>query len=408
MGAAGLLCLLAAPILSTSGPRFVLAAAALFRATLLFRSPDLSDDAFRYLWDARVARAGISPWRYAPAAPEVAGLDPALRAKVAHPAIRTVYPPVAEAAFRIGSGGGRSGLALKTLFAAADVGVVWMLCRESPFAGALYALHPLAVTESAGQGHVDALGILLLLISLAALRSGRRTASGIAYAGAVLTKYVPLAGVLPMARRGRLPLVIAAAATTSVLWLAAAREGASPLGGMRDYATRWEFNSVLYPATVRVVHATDLPARAKSAFLDWKARHGHPPWTQSVFPYFYDAFFARAALGVLLAAVLVVIAWRVRDPTAAVFASIASLLLVSPTLHPWYLLWTLPFAAQRREPAFLFLSFSSPLAYGLLYPIPMLSRSFLLLAQYVPFTLLLAATLARALRRRANAAAARA
>src|ERR1700686_3919866 len=38
----------------------------LFRATLLLRSPDLSDDLLRYVWDGRVAAAGHSPYEAAP------------------------------------------------------------------------------------------------------------------------------------------------------------------------------------------------------------------------------------------------------------------------------------------------------------------------------------------------------
>ncbi len=40
----------------------VLAVAALARLALLPAAPTLSTDAYRYLWDARVARAGISPY----------------------------------------------------------------------------------------------------------------------------------------------------------------------------------------------------------------------------------------------------------------------------------------------------------------------------------------------------------
>jgi len=41
--------------------------------------PRSSDDLYRYVWDGRVEAAGIDPYRYAPAAPELAGLrDPFL------------------------------------------------------------------------------------------------------------------------------------------------------------------------------------------------------------------------------------------------------------------------------------------------------------------------------------------
>jgi hypothetical protein len=399
-GGAGLLSLLAATILSGARPGFVLFAASLFRATLLLRSPDLSEDLYRYLWDARAAAAGFSPWAHAPDDPAAVGVAPEIRGLVAHRDVKSVYPPVAQAAFRAGSAGGRCPRCLRALFAAADVGIVWLLSRQaSGFAAALYAFHPLPVLEGAGQGHLDPLGIALLLLSLAFLGARRPVLSGLSFALSVLTKYVSLAAALPIARRGGWRLALSGAAGAAVLWLASTRGGVSPAGGLFEYASRWEFNSVLYPAAVRLMRDGDVPARAKTAFLGWKERHGHPAWTQRVFPYFYDGFFARVVLALALAAVLLAIAWRARDPAAGAFASLGALLLFSPTLHPWYLLWALPFAAIGREPAFLYLSFASPLAYSLLYPAFGLSGPAILALEYVPFALLLAWTLARALRR---------
>ena len=86
--------------------------------------PHLSDDVFRYIWDGRVQAAGIDPYEYVPAAPELARLrDPALWPAASHwcvkpgtpdpdrrgallvpgcsrlnrPWVHTIYPPVAEA-----------------------------------------------------------------------------------------------------------------------------------------------------------------------------------------------------------------------------------------------------------------------------------------------------------------------
>jgi hypothetical protein len=397
--ASGALSLLAARILSGRRAGLLVLCALLFRATVLWRAPDLSDDVHRYLWDARVAASGVSPWSRAPSDPAFEGLDPELRARVAHRDVRTVYPPVAEAAFRIGSLGGRSGLALKALFSAADVAIVWLLARRGSLAAAaLYAFHPLPVLEVAAQGHLDPLGVALLLASLSLVAARRPIRAGFAFALSVLTKYVALAAALPAARAGGRRFLLAAAGLAAAVWLAASAGGASPAGGLRDYATRWEFNAPFYPAVLGAVRAADLPGRAKTFFLDVKERLGHPAWTQSVFPYFYDGFFARVALGLLLAVVLAVIGWRARDAGQAAFASIAALLLFSPTLQPWYLLWVLPFAAERREPAFLFLSFAAPLSYGLLYPVPGLSPVAIRALEYGPFAALLASTLLRAVR----------
>src|SRR5436190_21033749 len=75
--------------------------AALFRLSILFSPPYLSDDIYRYIWDGRVQSAAINPYRYIPADESLAKL----RDDRIYPNInrrdyaRTMYPPVAEAAF---------------------------------------------------------------------------------------------------------------------------------------------------------------------------------------------------------------------------------------------------------------------------------------------------------------------
>jgi hypothetical protein len=397
--AGSLLALSAARSLSGSPVSFLLLCGGLFRATLLFRSPDLSDDVYRFAWDGRVAAAGISPYAYAPDDPALARVAPDLLPRVAHRSVRTVYPPVAQALFRAGAlARPHDVAALKGLFAGADLAVVALLFRlggpAGGFAAALYAFHPLPVTETAGQGHLDGLGVALLLSALVFLTEGRRLRGGVAFAMAVLTKYVPAAGALPVLRRGRRALVSAALATLAALWLAASR-GASPAGGLSEYATRWSFNSPVYAGTLAAVEATALPERAKELFLEAKETLGHPAWAQAVFPFFYAAFFARALLGLGLCALLVGIDRRFQVGAAErpVFASLAALTLLSPTLHPWYVLWTLPFAARAKEPAFLWLASAVPIAYLLLYPVMFCPPPVVWAVEFGPFAVFLAMTL---------------
>ena len=404
LAAGSLLALCAAQSLSGSRPAIVLACGAALRLTLLVRDPDLSDDVRRYLWDARVGAAGVSPYAHAPADPALADVAPDLLPGLPHADVRTVYPPVAQAAFRWAGALGAGALPLKALFAAADLSVVALIYAlggsGAGYAAALYAFHPLPVLESAGQGHLDSLGVALLLASLVYLRRGRKARAGVAFALAVLTKYVPAAATLPLLRRGRVAFAAAALAVGIPVVLAATRGGVTPAGGLSEYATRWEFNAVAYPALVTALEWGEVPERAKDAFLRLKERLDHPAWTPLVFPFFSAGFLARSLLAILLAAALLAIARRIRDTETACFASLAALLLASPTLHPWYLLWVLPFAARRREPAFLYLSFAVPLAYALLYPVPWLTAPAVYALEYVPFVALLAVGL-RARRARA-------
>src|SRR6267142_3760836 len=69
--------------------------AALFRLSIIFFPPYLSDDIYRYVWDGRVQAASINPYRYIPADESVAGL----RDEKIYPNInrrdyaQTIYPP---------------------------------------------------------------------------------------------------------------------------------------------------------------------------------------------------------------------------------------------------------------------------------------------------------------------------
>ena len=63
------------------------------RALLVGTPLDLSDDLYRYLWEGAVMTAGHNPFSEAPVT--ISGLDDALRDRVNHPDISSIYPPVA-------------------------------------------------------------------------------------------------------------------------------------------------------------------------------------------------------------------------------------------------------------------------------------------------------------------------
>ena len=302
----------------------------------------------------------------------------------------TIYPPTAQFLFKVGAVSGAPEAVLKTMFAAADLAVVALLARfpGGGFAAALYAAFPLAVVESAGMGHVDSVGIALLLAALLLLRAGRPGASGLAAALSVLVKYVSGAAVVPFLRSGKGRFLGGFVLAAGLLWWAADR-GASPASGLPNFATRWEGNSVLYPAVRTAVSSARLAERAKAGYASWKSRRPEKAWMEAVWPYFYPELFARAILGVAVIAGVLVATVRVRDPVRAAGICIAMLLLASPVLHPWYLLWVLPFAALSRSAAFLYLASAVPLAYALLYRTPYLPAPTVLLLEYVPFAGLL-------------------
>jgi hypothetical protein len=194
----------------------VIVLAALFRLSVLFAPPFLSDDIYRYVWDGRVQAARINPYRYVPA-------DDALRflrdADV-YPNINrrdfapTIYPPLAQMIFFLATRVSERVVWMKAvmllfeaagLYALAALLASFKLPRQRVL---LAAWHPLAVWEIASSGHLDALVVCFVALALLARRRERDALTGALLAAAVLVKLFPLV-LLPAfyGRRGwRMPL----------------------------------------------------------------------------------------------------------------------------------------------------------------------------------------------------------
>src|SRR5215217_6308679 len=155
--------------------------AALFRLSIDFSAPYLSDDIYRYVWDGRVQSAGINPYRYIPADEALAQL----RDEKIYPNINrrdsahTIYPPVAEGAFLLITRFSESVTWMKAAMVGFEAIAVWALVQLLISLGfarqrvLIYAWHPLVVWELAGSGHVDALAIAFIAAALLAHRRRR-------------------------------------------------------------------------------------------------------------------------------------------------------------------------------------------------------------------------------------------
>ncbi|HEV2888373.1 MAG TPA: glycosyltransferase family 87 protein [Jatrophihabitans sp.] len=205
--------------------------------------PSSSDDAYRYLWDAKVQLAGIDPYRFAADAPQLEGLrTPFFFPHTAHcawpvdhgtacsainrPAVRTLYPPVAEGAFalvRIASLGGRGGhLPMQLVAALGAIAVAWLLARRAVAQGgplwpvALWAWCPLVATEFGNNAHLDWLGVLFCVLAISCEAARRSGAAGLLVGAAIATKIYPGLVLMSLLRR-RPALVIGGAVGLVVL-----------------------------------------------------------------------------------------------------------------------------------------------------------------------------------------------
>jgi hypothetical protein len=203
-------------------------------------TPSISNDLYRYGWDAHVQLAGIDPYRYPPAAAQLRDLRTATQfpnpAGCAHIGdrpgcttmnradVRTIYPPVAEVWFDLVAllAPGNDARQWQIAGGLVDMATIGLLMVGLSRSGrdlrsaAWYALSPVAVIEFAGNGHVDGLGLLLLVAALLALQRGRRTLAGFLIGLAAMVKLYPGIAVVAAWRRGGWRMLVAAAATAVV------------------------------------------------------------------------------------------------------------------------------------------------------------------------------------------------
>ena len=179
-----------------SGLVIVLGLALAMRLLLVGEPPLLSTDLYRYIWDGRVQAAGINPYLFVPADAALA----ALRDSAIFPNINradyavTAYPPVAETIFLLATRIAETPAALRLAMVGFEVVIVVImigLLRRlalPPAAVVAYAWHPLAIWEISNNGHVEAAMVALLLVGIALLTRGGRTAGAVAVTLAALVK----------------------------------------------------------------------------------------------------------------------------------------------------------------------------------------------------------------------------
>lgn len=344
--------------------------ALLFRAIVAVGAPGLSDDVYRYVWDGRVQVAGFHPYAHAPDDPALAELRDADWESINHRELKTIYPPAAEALFALLARLGLGVHGFKAVFGLADILVVGVLARLLRRLGlpperiVLYAWNPLAVLETAGSGHVEPVGACLLLLAGWWVLEKREGLAAGALALAVHTKVLPLVAVpLHFVRLGGRRLLLPVFLVLPLLPYAL---GGPALGaGLGAYARRWEHNALVYPLLEAFLAWADTGPRLKP-LVAWAA--GMLPGAAFFWDELYHWVWPREIARALCAgAAAGWILWRCgrdrRDPLRAALPVLGAVLLLSPTLHPWYLLWVLPYAALLSSPFWLTFSATVHLAY---------------------------------------------
>jgi alpha-1,6-mannosyltransferase len=348
----------------------ILGAGLLFRLLLLPSAPTLSTDLYRYLWDGRLAVAGVSPYRHPPNAPEVAAFrDELVYPQLNHVEWRTIYPPGAQLVFAALAGLRHSSvIGMKLVVLGADlltIGLLlgWLRALGHPAAWVLiYAWHPLVVVEFAGSGHLDALVLATTVGALWAAARGRLLAAGALVGVGALLKLYPLLLLPAIWGRQRVRVLAVGLGVVAAGYALYWREGTTVLGSLGRYVAEEEFNG-----TVRAMLELGLAPLGAAGLM------------------------AARLLPLLgLAGLALAVGWGPAPAERRARWLVGGYLLTTPNLFPWYALWMVPLQAAAPTWPWLYLTCAVALTYlSFAQPIWHIP-AWVIAVQWVPFALGLA------------------
>jgi hypothetical protein len=311
---------------------------------------------------------GVNPYRFAPQNSALDGLIESstwgdIRDNINHPSTPTIYPPLAEAVFRVshsvvvGSVFAMKGMLTGfDLLACLFVGLALRQMGRPAVLTIVYAWNPLVVKAFSGSGHVDALIAASLAACAYFLVREFRTLAAMAFAAAVLAKTAPLILFPFFVRRIGLRYSAAALGLAFAAYLPFRDAGWRLFDGLAAFGARWQFNAgpfVLF--------------RALSGFFS--------PATDAA---------ARALSASAIVAVVVWAMWR-DDRRTATFAGISTAvlgfgILLSPVVMPWYIAGILPLAAISGQQFWIWCS--ALVSFAFLVMIDGAERNWALITEY--------------------------
>jgi hypothetical protein len=334
--------------------RTILITAILFRVLFVFDdSCRLSDDVFRFIWDAEQVAMGQNPYEFKPT--EWAENHPYTQFDQLQPLYQSlnskeyysVYPPTCQLTWgnsvwisnMLGyeNNIGARIIVLKSIYIIIEIITMLLLVKillkrgQAAQLAGIYALNPLVIIEFSGNLHPEAIMILFLVVAAVLALSQRFLLSAIPFGFAVATKFLPILFIPFLIKKYGWKQTI----LFSIIGLGVAALLFLPfvsnhlLGNITDslglYFHTFEFNASTYFIVRNIVH--------------------------SLTGFNYITYIGPALMG-LSALIIAVLWWRQKSTTQSFLWVYVVYILLATTVHPWYLAITLVLAifTTRRWP----------------------------------------------------------
>ena len=178
----------------------------LFRLCLIFSTPSLSDDFYRFFWDGRIQQLGFNPFDFTPRQFLNQNSDAFLNQLFPYlnsPDYFSVYPQLSQILFNIVSVIGKDSLqtnliVMKSMIFLTEIGTLYLLNKlankrkQDPSHLLIYLLNPLVIIELTGNIHLEAFMIFFFLLAVMLFYRQRFIGSATALSLSVQTKLLPI------------------------------------------------------------------------------------------------------------------------------------------------------------------------------------------------------------------------
>lgn len=364
----------------------------LLRLITMQSIPVQGSDYYRYLWDGAVTANGISPYAYSPenilqnqisdedVSPnlqQLAQKSENILRRINHPHLRTIYPPVAQGLFALAYLltpfkilGWRIVLLVFDVIAVVLLLLMLRSAKLPLVYIVVYLWNPLLIYETHCRGHLDLIvGVLILLFVWALIRH-YIVIAGVVLALAVGVKLWPLL-LIPFLI---FPLRRNLASTAKTLGVFA---GVTLL--------------IMIPFTTAMRHSPD--SGVVAYIQTWDANAG-TYWAFNWIGCGLAEIFANRidgrilARGMVVLIVFIVSIWQARKTgkdtrqlSRRIGIVFILMLLLSPTVYPWYYIVVIPLAALALRWTFLLWTLLLPMSY---FSNDIVNHNMLMLLTYTP------------------------
>jgi len=342
--------------------------ALMFRLTLLPMAP--SDDIYRYLWEGKLQLHGISPYSHSPESSSLELLRDRFFSGINHKHLTTIYPPLTLMVFAIADFISHSIITMKSVFLVFDVLSIFLLLRflkvmkKNPLNVLVYAWSPLILISFASRGHCDSLHIFFVILAMYLCAIRKKLRSTVSIALAVMSKFIFIIVVpfLVSAKKFKYTLVFFTIIT--ILYLPYISAGKGLFSTLFHFGTQYHFNDSAHFLIFCLCIGSPLASKIVTALIfgtvllilykrhlnlltvdDNGNLHKSPlPPGQTLRTGTKGGGEKRGNIELN------------NFVLNYAFVAIGTFLIFSPTLHPWYLTWIVPFLCFNKNRAWLILT----------------------------------------------------